>query len=141
MTHWYMATKNPAPAPSTNSAFGIGIPVGRPLRGSRALDLGRIVAIRQPSAAMINRPLPEGDHVTSTMLRTGRATRKGLAKLYQASSELVASIRIVCGKGEGTCHGVGGDVLGTMLGAAMIANMSNGPMHEYRGSWTTRASG
>jgi hypothetical protein len=27
-----------------------------------------------------------------------------------------------------------------LLGAAMIANVSDGPMSEYRGSWVTRAS-
>jgi hypothetical protein len=27
-----------------------------------------------------------------------------------------------------------------LLGAAMIANVSDGPMTEYRGSWVTRAS-
>jgi len=27
-----------------------------------------------------------------------------------------------------------------LLGAAMIANVSDGPMPEYRGSWVSRAS-
>jgi hypothetical protein len=27
-----------------------------------------------------------------------------------------------------------------LLGAAMVANVSDGPMPEYRGSWVTRAS-
>jgi hypothetical protein len=27
-----------------------------------------------------------------------------------------------------------------LLGAAMMANVSDGPMHEYRGSWVSRAS-
>jgi hypothetical protein len=27
-----------------------------------------------------------------------------------------------------------------LLGAAMIANVSDGPMSEYRGSWVSRAS-
>jgi hypothetical protein len=27
-----------------------------------------------------------------------------------------------------------------LFGATMIANVSDGPMHEYRGSWVTRAS-
>jgi hypothetical protein len=30
--------------------------------------------------------------------------------------------------------------LGLLLGAAMIANVSDGPMREYRGSWVTHAS-
>ena len=27
-----------------------------------------------------------------------------------------------------------------LLGAVMVANVSDGPMHQYRGSWVTRAS-
>jgi hypothetical protein len=27
-----------------------------------------------------------------------------------------------------------------LFGAAMIANVRDGPMHEYRGSWVARAS-
>ena len=27
-----------------------------------------------------------------------------------------------------------------LFGAAMMANVSDGPMHEYRGSWVARAS-
>ena len=27
-----------------------------------------------------------------------------------------------------------------LLGGAMMANVSDGPMHQYRGSWVTRAS-
>jgi hypothetical protein len=30
--------------------------------------------------------------------------------------------------------------LALLLGAAMIANVSDGPMSEYRGSWVSRAS-
>ena len=49
--------------------------VGRPLRWSRAPDLGRIVAIRSPASDWINRPLPQAHDVLvalpSTMLRCG----------------------------------------------------------------------
>ena len=48
VTHWYMATKNPAPATSTNSAFlvsGIITPAQEaPSAGTRMLNLGHIVA-------------------------------------------------------------------------------------------------
>jgi len=27
-----------------------------------------------------------------------------------------------------------------LFGAAMVANVSDGPLHEYRGSWVARAS-
>ena len=27
-----------------------------------------------------------------------------------------------------------------LLGGAMMANVTDGPMHQYRGSWVTRAS-
>ena len=30
--------------------------------------------------------------------------------------------------------------LGLLLCAAMVANLSDGPMREYRGSWVTHAS-
>lgn len=31
-------------------------------------------------------------------------------------------------------------ILALLLGAAIMANVSDGPMHEYRGAWVTRAS-
>ena len=31
-------------------------------------------------------------------------------------------------------------VVAGALGGAMMANMSDGPMHQYRGAWVTRAS-
>ena len=64
--------------------------------------------------------------------------------MYQAHRNSLHRSGLYAEKGRATCHGVGGMVVLTflvlLLGAAMIANMSNGPMHEYRGSWTTRAS-
>ena len=35
---------------------------------------------------------------------------------------------------------VGLTFLVLLLGAAMVANVSDGPMREYRGSWVTHAS-
>jgi hypothetical protein len=32
------------------------------------------------------------------------------------------------------------DLVVLLFGAAMMANVSDGPMHEYRGSWVARAS-
>ena len=58
----------------------------------------------------------------------------------------VALIRpSVLGKGEGRMSWSWRDLvvmtfLVLPLGAAMIANVSDGPMHEYRGSWVARAS-
>ena len=81
VTHWYMATKNPAPAPSTNSAFGIVTPVGRPHARTTALDLGRIVAglrdVHPELRSGFYAPVTSGRHVRRS--RTGRDDARDLA--------------------------------------------------------------
>jgi len=69
--------------------------------------------------------------VPSTMLRTWRFVR--------SAPELVTSIPVICGKGEGRMSWSW--LLAMLLGAAMMANVGEGwPMSEYRGSWRTQAS-
>ncbi len=65
--------------------------------------------------------------------------------ICRSAPELVTSIRIVCGKGEGRMSWSWRDLvvltfLVILFGAAMVANVGDGPLHEYRGSWVARAS-
>jgi hypothetical protein len=144
VTHWYMARKNPAPTAKANSAFLVSDIITpqrkkAPSAGTRALDLGHIVV----SYAVRPLRLPE-PYLRLTTLLVAVAQGDHPANITSAP-ELVTSIRIVCGKGEGRMSWSWRDLVVLtffvlLFGAAMMANVSDGPMHEYRGAWVSRAS-
>jgi hypothetical protein len=73
-----------------------------------------------------------------------RADAQGSGVIVTSVSELVTSIRIICEKREGSMSWNWRDLvvltfLVLLFGAAMIANVGEGPMHEHRGSWVTHA--
>jgi hypothetical protein len=63
---------------------------------------------------------------------------------FGPASELASLFRIVCGKGDARMSWnwqnlVALTFAALLLGAAILANASDGPMPEHRGSWVTRA--
>ena len=78
VTHWYMATKNPAPATNTNRALGIITPRRKPApsAGTKAPDFGHIVASYAARPFTVTRTLPQADHVV------GRGRARGSSRKY-----------------------------------------------------------
>ena len=84
-----------------------------------------------------------GAHLKLTTLLVPVAQGDHPANITSAP-ELVTSIRVVCGKGEGRMSWSWRDLVALtfsalLLGAAIMANVSDGPMREHRGSWVTHA--